>query len=431
MVHVVLPWRRGQPDIGLLSGPTLSAFTTKQEAKPSCPARRNIGSGIFGRTSRYRIHQRLRAGYHHRNLGKNGGLVQCKRPTEFYCARRGTRLSTELRAQRSGAASVGDAPRCYARHAGVSGRDQLDREYSGTTKAGKERSSRPPTRRRYRCINHAKPHVLAAGAIWPVLSDISIGRATGTATFLYVCSVSTSGKLPVGIWFRMTSDSGHRSSRFPVQRSHLVLPKTRSKPEQSRAQLRLNNATRLSGMEWRWPTKRASVWVTGGARRQVDQENPPMRIYIIGNDGITLCREAPATVNEGEIAIASMEELHAARLSGKRLLALWNALPGVEKRRKIGDREALIDQLWSAIERLPDPEPRANPKRPSKQDVVIAMLQRPEGATVEEVASAMEWQRHTVRGLFSGTLKKKLGLALASAKEERGRVYRVAKPVST
>jgi hypothetical protein len=27
-----------------------------------------------------------------------------------------------------------------------------------------------------------------------------------------------------------------------------------------------------------------------------------MRIYIIGNDGITLCREAPATVNEGEIA---------------------------------------------------------------------------------------------------------------------------------
>ena len=30
-------------------------------------------------------------------------------------------------------------------------------------------------------------------------------------------------------------------------------------------------------------------------------------------------------------------ELHAAPLSGKRLLALWNALPGVEKRRKVGD----------------------------------------------------------------------------------------------
>jgi len=167
------------------------------------------------------------------------------------------------------------------------------------------------------------------------------------------------------------------------------------------------------------------VWVTGG-RRRVKQENPPMRIYIIGNDGITLCREAPATVNEGEVVVASNEEMHAAPLSGKRLLTLWNALPGVEKRRKIGDREALIDQLWSAIEALPEPEPQSDTKRPSKQDAVIAMLRRPEGATVDEVASATGWQRHTVRGVFSGTLKKKLGLTLASAAEQRGRVYRIA-----
>ena len=155
-----------------------------------------------------------------------------------------------------------------------------------------------------------------------------------------------------------------------------------------------------------------------------------MRIYIIGNDGITLCREAPAAVNEGETAVASNEDLHAAPLSGKRLLALWNALPGVEKRRKVGDREALIDQLWSAIEALPEPEPQSDAKRPSKQDAVIAMLRRPEGATVDEVVGATGWQRHTVRGVFSGTLKKKLGLTLASAKEERGRDYRVAEPAS-
>jgi hypothetical protein len=77
-----------------------------------------------------------------------------------------------------------------------------------------------------------------------------------------------------------------------------------------------------------------------------------MRIYIIDNDGITLNREPPAAMNEGEIVVASNEELHAARLSGKRLLALWNALPDVEKRRKVGDRDTLIDQLWSAIEAL-------------------------------------------------------------------------------
>src|ERR1700732_4634219 len=149
-----------------------------------------------------------------------------------------------------------------------------------------------------------------------------------------------------------------------------------------------------------------------------------MRVYIIGNDGITLCRTAPAAVNDGDIAVASNEELRAAPLSAKRLLALWNALPGVEKRKKVGDREALIDQLWSAIEALPDPEPQPDPKPPSQQDVVIAMLRLPEGA------GGTGGQRHPVRGVFSGTLKKKLGLPLASAKEERGRVYRIAEPAS-
>src|SRR5207244_11025826 len=43
----------------------------------------------------------------------------------------------------------------------------------------------------------------------------------------------------------------------------------------------------------------------------------------------------------------------------------------------------------------------------SKKAEVIALLRRPEGA---EVVAATGWQPHTVRGLFSGTLKKKLGL---------------------
>ena len=34
-------------------------------------------------------------------------------------------------------------------------------------------------------------------------------------------------------------------------------------------------------------------------------------------------------INDGEIVVASKEELQAAPLSGKRLLQLWNALPGV------------------------------------------------------------------------------------------------------
>ena len=150
-----------------------------------------------------------------------------------------------------------------------------------------------------------------------------------------------------------------------------------------------------------------------------------MRIYIIGNEGIILCREPPPELDEGEILVASNNELHAAQLSGKRLLTLWNALPGVEKRKRVGDRDTLINQLWSAIELLPDPEPQSDAKRTSKQEDVIAMLRRSQGVTVDEVATATGWQRHTVRGLLSGTLKKKLGFTLASDKEERGRVYRI------
>jgi len=71
------------------------------------------------------------------------------------------------------------------------------------------------------------------------------------------------------------------------------------------------------------------------------------------------------------------------------------------------------------------PSPAAALPRQSKQAAVIALLRRPEGVTVAEVVAATGWQPHTVRGLFSGTLKKKLGLTLSSAQEDRGRVYRI------
>lgn len=57
---------------------------------------------------------------------------------------------------------------------------------------------------------------------------------------------------------------------------------------------------------------------------------------------------------------------------------------------------------------------------------MIALLRRPEGATVDEVRAAAGWQAHTMRDVSSGALKKKLGLAVVATKGERGRVYRVA-----
>lgn len=62
----------------------------------------------------------------------------------------------------------------------------------------------------------------------------------------------------------------------------------------------------------------------------------------------------------------------------------------------------------------------------SKQAQLIAMLQRPEGASIAEIVAAFGWQPHTVRGAIAGALKKKLGLDVTSEKiEGRGRVYKL------
>jgi predicted ArsR family transcriptional regulator len=63
----------------------------------------------------------------------------------------------------------------------------------------------------------------------------------------------------------------------------------------------------------------------------------------------------------------------------------------------------------------------------TKQTQLVAMLQRPDGATVAEIAKKLDWQPHSVRGAFVGVIKKRLGLDLQSEKVEgRGRVYRIA-----
>lgn len=73
------------------------------------------------------------------------------------------------------------------------------------------------------------------------------------------------------------------------------------------------------------------------------------------------------------------------------------------------------------------PEAIAAAQRPgTKQAQLISMLQRPEGATIAEIAEATGWQAHSIRGAISGSLKKKLGLTVISERlPERGRVYRL------
>ncbi|MET4701722.1 hypothetical protein ABIE65_004770 [Constrictibacter sp. MBR-5] len=124
-----------------------------------------------------------------------------------------------------------------------------------------------------------------------------------------------------------------------------------------------------------------------------------------------------------------------ASLKGGAALKVVNALVTRGLAEKADDGERISQQGLAAIGiEVEQPEapssddaPKAKPPRTgTKQALLINMLRRDEGATIEEVVAATGWQSHTVRGAIAGALKRKLQLDVTSEKVEgRGRVYRI------
>jgi hypothetical protein len=76
----------------------------------------------------------------------------------------------------------------------------------------------------------------------------------------------------------------------------------------------------------------------------------------------------------------------------------------------------------------PTAAPARKTREGTKQAALIVMLERREGATLDELVEVTAWQPHTVRGALAGALKKRLGLTVESEKiEGRGRVYRIGR----
>ena len=73
----------------------------------------------------------------------------------------------------------------------------------------------------------------------------------------------------------------------------------------------------------------------------------------------------------------------------------------------------------------PAPPLRPSPAAtPSKLEQIVALLSRPEGASLAELVAATGWQAHSVRGALAGSLKRK-GHAILSEKVDGERRYRI------
>jgi hypothetical protein len=72
--------------------------------------------------------------------------------------------------------------------------------------------------------------------------------------------------------------------------------------------------------------------------------------------------------------------------------------------------------------------PKTNPEKvkgTSKLDTLVTLLRKPTGASIDELAAATSWQKHSVRGALAGTLKRK-GHAISSDVVDGVRRYRIA-----
>lgn len=99
--------------------------------------------------------------------------------------------------------------------------------------------------------------------------------------------------------------------------------------------------------------------------------------------------------------------------------------------------DEILRVLRAAIERAEGRRNPCEPRQPgrssqgrrenTKEALVIAMLRRPEGATLAQIGESTGWQTHTIRGFFAAALKKRHGLAVTSEKPQGGeRIYRIA-----
>ena len=203
-----------------------------------------------------------------------------------------------------------------------------------------------------------------------------------------------------------------------------------------------------------------------------------MKLFAISNDNTITPFPAAGQIPEGQEQFASEKELAklAANWPADRLAQVWNSFAGVagfgadlKPVKKFTDRKTAVARIWKAIQTLDGAVPEATTTAPetagaapkaakgarrtakgapkkakatkaartkdgapqaregSKKAIVLDLLRRKDGASLDEIAERTGWQRHSIRGFLSGAVAKKMGMTVESAKNEAGeRRYKIA-----
>jgi len=86
--------------------------------------------------------------------------------------------------------------------------------------------------------------------------------------------------------------------------------------------------------------------------------------------------------------------------------------------------------------RSPETESAPEAPRVTKQQIVVELLKRPEGASIQELMDATGWLSHTVRAVISGINKDRSGKReiprhpIESVRKDGTTVYRIVEPAA-
>ena len=170
--------------------------------------------------------------------------------------------------------------------------------------------------------------------------------------------------------------------------------------------------------------------VMGAGRVAVPGETLRARLAMCGSSGRASLRRREPTEPK------RFDPFHEPRTAKSAAPKKGSAQSKTASRRKVTSpccqRQERRDCLLKADE-SPPPKRRGRlitrAERMTEAGRRATLLSQPEGASIEEMTQATDWQQHSVRGFLADTVKKKLGFSLTSLKPNDGaRRYRIETP---